>query len=118
MSTNGYINLLETTLTVIRTAHIPLYSGKFSRKTYTQPQLMSLTIFREIIGEDYRDTVQLVDLMDRIKEILQLDQVPHYTTLHKFSHRVPSIIFTKTLKKTLDIFYSRRDIIPMTAIDS
>ena len=118
MSTNSYINLLETTLTVIRNAHIPLYSCKFSRKTYTQPQLMSLIIFREIIGEDYRDTVQLVDLMDRIKEILQLDHVPHYTTLHKFSQRVPSIIFTRILKKTLDLFYSRGDIVPITAIDS
>ncbi len=71
MSTNGYINLLEVALNVIKNAHIPLDSCKYSRRTYTQPQLMSLIIFREIIREDYRDTVQLVDLMDRIKEILR-----------------------------------------------
>jgi hypothetical protein len=33
---------------------------------------------------------ELINLRDRIKDILQLDQIPHYTTIHKFMARTPS----------------------------
>nr|WP_246269975.1 IS5 family transposase [Methanofollis tationis] len=97
---------------------MPLYSCKYSRKTYTQHQLMAILLFREALRTDYRSTVELIDLMDGIKEILQLDQVPHYSTIHKFMARIPSAIFSILLNKTLKSFYSWGEIIPITAIDS
>ena len=118
MSTNRYINLINRIVSVLRSSHLPLYSCKFSRKTYTQHQLMAILLFREIIGTDYRDTIDLIDLTERIKDILQLRQVPHYSTVHKFMARIPSQIFTKILNKTLNLFYSPREVIPITAIDS
>jgi len=76
VSTNRYINLTEAILAVVRSSHLPLYSCKYSRRTYTQHQLMTLLLLRETLGTDYRDTVELIDLLDPIKDLLQLEQVP------------------------------------------
>ncbi|QYZ79831.1 IS5 family transposase [Methanofollis formosanus] len=118
MSTNRYINLVNIICSVLRSSHLPLYSCKYSRKTYTQHQLMAILLFREALHTDYRDNVALIDLMDKIKEILHLSQVPHYSTIHKFMARIPSLFFTRILNKTLKRFYSWGDIIPTTAVDS
>ncbi len=118
MSTNGYINLTKAILTTVRSSHLPLYSCKYSRKTYTQHQLMTILLVREVLGTNYRDTVDLVELLEPIRDLLQLERVPHYSTIHKFMARIPSVIFTRMLKKTLLLFYSTGDIIPLTAIDA
>lgn len=118
MSTNSYINLTKAILTAVRSSHLPLYSCKYSRKTYTQHQLMTILLLREALGTDYRDTVDLVELLGPIRDLLQLEQVPHYSTLHKFMARVPSLLFTRMLKKTLALFYSAGEIVPITAIDA
>ena len=59
MSTNSYINLTKAILTAVRSSHLPLYSCKYSRKTYTQHQLMAILLLREALGTDYRDTVRV-----------------------------------------------------------
>jgi len=51
---------------------------------------MAILLFREALGTDYRDVVELINLMGRIKGILQLDLVPHYSTIHKFIARTSS----------------------------
>jgi hypothetical protein len=38
--------------------------------------------------------------MNNIKEKLDLDKVPHYTTLQKFVSRIPSSLFNVILSKT------------------
>lgn len=79
---------------------------------------MAILLFREVLRTDYRATVDLIDLMDEIKEILHLEQVPHYSTIHKFMVRIPSAILSILLNKTLKFFYSWGEIVPITAIDS
>ena len=46
----------------------------------------------EYLSEDYRDTVELADLMNGIKQRINLDSLPHFTTLHKFSQRISSLL--------------------------
>jgi len=97
---------------------MPLYSCKFSKRTYTQHQLLILLLFKEYIGEDYRDIVELIEIMDRIKQQIALDQVPHYTTCQKFSSRIGPHILTKLLNRLSKLFYERGEQIPDTGIDS
>ena len=118
MSTNKYIRFVDVATQVIRESRIPLYSCKFSKKTYNQHQLLLLILFKEYIGEDYRDTVELLDLMEELKVRVQLKEVPHFTTLQKFSQRISSTIFNRLLNRLIKLFYDWGERISCTAIDS
>jgi len=52
-----------------------LYSCKYSKRVYTQHQLLVLVLLKEYISTDYRDFVELVDLMSNIKEKLDLEKI-------------------------------------------
>jgi hypothetical protein len=73
---------------------------------------------KEYLNEDYRDIVEIVEIMDKVKEKIGLKQVPHFTTLQKFITRLSSIYFAGLLKQTLKLFYSHGEQIETTAIDS
>jgi len=53
-----------------------MYSNKYSKRICDQRQLLVLVLFRGVSQEGYRDVVELVDLMDMVKERLKLDQIP------------------------------------------
>jgi len=105
LSTNKYIRFVDLATQVIKESRIPLYSCKYSKKTYNQHQLLLLILLKEYIGEDYRDTVELMDLMNEIKGRIQLNEVPHFTTLQKFSQRISSITFNRLLNRLVKLFY-------------
>ncbi|GEM_PF-184996 len=118
MSTNRYIRFVELSSRLIRDSRIPLYSSKYSKKTYTQHQLLILLLLKEYLAEDYRDTVELTEVMDTVKQKIQLKEVPHFTTIQKFCHRIKSIVFTRILNRLIKLFYDWGERIPYTAIDS
>jgi transposase len=103
---------------VIKKSRIPLYSCKFSKRTYTQHQLLILLLLKEYLGEDYRDTVELTEIMDSLRERINLDEVPHFTTIQKFYQRIRSFIFTRLLNRLIKMFYDWGERIPCSAIDS
>ena len=101
MSENRYINHVNTSLDVIRNSHIPLHSSKFSKKIYSQHQLLSLIILKEEIGLDYRDFTELLQVLTPIQDILELKNLPHFTTLQKFLTRIPSLALRVILKSVI-----------------
>ncbi|MFP4655894.1 MAG: IS5/IS1182 family transposase, partial [Methanohalobium sp.] len=82
ISSNKYLNFIDTALAVSGNSRLEIYSCKYSKRTYTQHQLVVLVMFKEYLNEDYRDIVELVELMDKVQTKLGLKQVPHFTTLH------------------------------------
>jgi len=75
-------------------------------------------MLKEYMSTDYRNFVELIDLMNIIKEKLGLAQIPHCTTLQKFVSRIPSILFNFVLSRTLKLFYSHGEKVSITAIDA
>jgi hypothetical protein len=73
---------------------------------------------KKYINADYRGFVELVDLMNDIKEKLDLDKIPHFTTLQKFVTRIPSLLFNLILSKVLKLFYSYGESVSITVIDA
>lgn len=118
MSTSKYIRFVDIASQVIKESRIPLYSCKFSKKTYTQHQLLTLLLLKEYLAEDYRDTVELIEIMDSIRQKIDLEKIPHFTTIQKFCHRIKSFVFDRLLNRLMKLFYDWGERIPCTAIDS
>jgi IS5 family transposase len=76
------------------------YSSKFSRKDYTQHQLMTLVLLMYKYKRKYREFVELVEPMSELLEMLRLDKVPHFTTLNKFFIRMKNAVFSVLLQIT------------------
>ena len=118
MLDNRYINLVKTSLEVIRNSRVPLHSSKFSKRKYNQHQLLSLIILKEDIGKDYRDFTELIQIMNPLREIIGLKEVPHFTTLQKFMTRVPSLTFKIILRNVVRRMHQKGDKIKITSIDA
>jgi hypothetical protein len=118
LSSNKYIKFIDLSLKTVQSSRLNLYSCKYSKHVYTQHQLLVLVLLKEYISTDYRDFVELIELMNDIKEKLDLDKIPHFTTLQKFVSRIPSSLFNLILSRTLKLFYSYGENASITAINA
>lgn len=118
MKSNKYLRFIDTSLETVQSSRLSLYSSKYSKHVYTQHQLLVLVLLKEYISTDYRDFVELIDLMSDIKEKLDLDKIPHFTTLQKFVSRIPSSLFNIILSRILKLFYSHGQKVSIAAIDA
>lgn len=64
------------------------FSCKFSRKDFRQAQLFALLVLRQFFNADYRKTMQMVLEWSDLREALELQKVPHWTTLEKAEKRL------------------------------
>ncbi len=117
-STNRYIRFLNHAYGLVKSSRIPRYSCKYSKRVYSQHQLVAILLLKEYFQEDYRDIVDLLECSEIFKEILELEQVPHFTTLHKFLQRSRSPLLSVLFRKILSQLYGRGERIMVTAIDS
>jgi hypothetical protein len=62
---------------------MPAYSSKFSRRDFTQHQLLAMLALKTFFKTDYRGLVQMLTDFGELRDDLGLDKVPHYSTLCK-----------------------------------
>jgi transposase len=117
-SSGRFISFIKHAFAIVQSSRITPYSCKYSRRDFTQHQLLTLLLFKEYRKEDYRTIVCNLEEMDRIQDALGLTSIPHFTTLQKFVGRIKPIYLDLLFKCTLKQFYSPNDTIPITAIDS
>jgi hypothetical protein len=117
-SSSRNIRFIRAALSVVKAIRISPYSSKYSKKVYTQYQLLALILFKDYRNQYYRDFIEDVGDMESIQDELGLSVVPHFTTLQKFFSRIKSLYLRYAFRKTLNLFYSNDDPIPITAIDS
>jgi hypothetical protein len=98
------------------------YSHKYSPHKFTQPQLFACLVLKEFEKKDYRGVSQLLIDCSDLRNVIELQTVPHYTTLQKASIRLLGIRFIrKLLDKTVRKIYRRNNgskLVPYAAGDS
>lgn len=88
-------------LVAYRTAQhaLPSYAHMKSPKKFTQPQLIACLVLKEFFTTDYRRIMEILNDSSDLRIILELKEVPHYTTLQKAAHRLTR---KGPLKKLMD----------------
>jgi len=66
---------------------LPAYASVYSRKDYTQPQLLACVLIRGALGLTYRGVWHLLRDSPEVARALGLRTVPHFTTLEGFANR-------------------------------
>ena len=77
----------------LATEQVPPYSSRFSKHTFTQPQLVGLYCLKIKLGVTYRELGDWLEEMPRIREALGLKQLPHFTTVPKAFQRLSTAIW-------------------------
>lgn len=117
-SASRNIRFIQSATSVVQSTRLKPYSSKYSKKTYTQNQLLVLILFKDFRNQHYREFIDDMRDMEHVREILNLSTIPHFTTLQKFLCRIKSLYLRLAFKKTVNLFYTSDDKIPITAIDS
>lgn len=60
---------------------LPAYSGKYSRRDFTQHQLFAMLCLRNFLGVDLRGLVAFINDWSDLRKALELKKTPHYSTL-------------------------------------
>lgn len=106
--------------TALRT--VPAFNHKKSPKKFTQPQLIACLVLKEFFRTDYRGIQEIIADSSDLQNILELREIPHYTTLQKASRRFTNKhTIEKLLEQTLTIATEAsimRKSVELSAMDS
>ena len=92
---------------VLKRMNVPLYSSKYSKKTYTVHQHLLCLCIKEIQQQSYRSCRDFIDDFEKLQEILVLNKVPHFTTLQKSLQRFPPRWYKTILKRLIQLLKSK-----------
>lgn len=84
---------------LIGLATLRLHTCKYSRKTFTQPQLFACLVLKEFLQLDYRKLSALLRDSPDLAGIIELTKIPHFTTFQKAAAR---LLAAKPARKLLD----------------
>ncbi len=100
-------------------ASLPAYSHVNSPRKFTQHQLFACLVLKEHQKKDYRGVRQLLLDCSDLRQVIQLQKVPHYTTLQKASRRLLQLPrFRRMLAQSVRQILQRRIVVRHAAADS
>ena len=95
------------------------HSHKFSPKKYTRPQLFACLVLKEFDKKDYSGVSALLTDCSDLRAAIELDKVPHFTTLQKASRRLLKVDRVRTLiEETVHRILGRTTTVDYAAVDS
>lgn len=77
---------------------IPHYFSRYSNRIYDSWQLLTLLAIRQLEGKSYRRYTEWLRICTPLLRALGVARLPHYTTLQKFSSRLPSELLDRILR--------------------
>lgn len=60
---------------------LPDYASRYSRHDFTQAQIFAILVLKAFFRMGYRDITDLLRDFSDLREVLELEKVPHYSTL-------------------------------------
>jgi hypothetical protein len=87
VATRSPVALARKALQVTRQA-VPAYSSKYSKKDFTQHQLLAILALEQFFKTDDRGIVELLHDLSDLRDTLELKKVPHHTTLFHARQRL------------------------------
>ena len=87
VATRSPVALARMALQVARQA-IPAYSSKYSKKDFTQHQLLAILALEQFFKTDDRGIVALLADLSDLRSVLRLKRLPHPTTLFQARKRL------------------------------
>ena len=110
--------VLATALKVAQTS-LRAHRHKNSPKKFTQHQLFACLVLKNFLRTDYRGLVEYLVDCESLREVIELDCVPHFTTFQKAAKRLlVNKTAQKLLDKTVQLQMQRRTRVNEAAIDS
>jgi hypothetical protein len=67
--------------------YVAPYSHVKSPKKFTQEQLLTCLVLRAYLKTTYRGLIELLEVSEALRQRLDLQSIPHYSTLKKFADR-------------------------------
>jgi Transposase domain (DUF772) len=87
VATRSPVALARKALQVTRQA-VPAYSSKYSKRDFTQHQLLTILVLQQFFKTDDRGIVVLLNELSDLRRTLELKKVPHHTTLFHARQRL------------------------------
>ena len=110
--------VLLTALKIAKST-LPPHRHRNSPKKFTQHQLFACLVLKNFLKTDYRGLVQYLADCESLANSIDLDCIPHYTTLQKAARRLlVNRSAQKLLDETVRVQMQRRTRVKDAAIDS
>jgi hypothetical protein len=86
-STRSPVALARKALRVASHA-MPAYASKFSKRDFTQHQLLAMVVLKQFFKTDDRGLIALLHDLPELRGVLGITKVPHFTTLFHAQKRL------------------------------
>lgn len=123
MKTSKRPKLVLLEALAVAEASLPLYSHRFSPKTFTLHQLFACLVLKDFYDLPYRGVVGLLADSDSLAKAIGLVKVPHFTTLQKAADRLLVLgsfrkLLSATVQRARRAKIVRRGRVRLAAVDT
>ena len=105
MAEVGLVQLAKTALKISRSV-LPARRSRFSKKQFSQPQLLALLCLMRFEDWTYREAEVRLGEHRELREALEFSEVPDHTTVYRFLRRLKEEDLTKALEAVVKRFPS------------
>jgi IS5 family transposase len=99
MAEVGLVDFAKCALAIAKKV-MPLYRSKYSKHTFTQPQLLAILCLMRYEDWTFRETEVRLQEHIELRMVLGLKQTPDYTTFYRFMRRLSPTLIQTALQET------------------